>query len=107
MKNSHIYFNKIQQQRMLELLEKIAFDAKNQYQGNCTIHEDYFDRIKEINPSITSVSANYYDCDGRIAFALKLTDRYENCINFDGNISKGFAWGNPRGHLEKYIRLRW
>lgn len=107
MKNYPIYFNKKQQEQMLSLLEEISEKAKQQNQGTCTIHEDYYEKIREINQKVTSVSANYYDCDGKIAFALKLSNKWTDKISFDGQLIKGFVFGAPHGHLTKYYKLRW
>lgn len=107
MMNYSIYFNKKQQEQMTALLDVIAEKAKLQNQGTCTIHEDFYNQIHEINQKITVVSCNYYDCDGRIAFAMILTNNYNNTIKFEGNDYKGFVFGAPRGHLNKYYKLRW
>lgn len=102
-----IYINKSQEEKLRELLEEIGTTAKSQSQGSCTIHEDFYDRIREIVPKVTVVSCNYYDCDGKLAFAIMLTNKYNNPIKMNGSVKKGFAFGAPRGHLEKYFKLRW
>jgi len=102
-----IHFSDAQLSQMFILLDEISAKAKTQNQGNSTIHLDFFKQIQAINPNITSISGNHYDCDGKAAFALKLTDKSNSLLYFDGFIVKGFAFGAPVGHLNRYCKLRW
>jgi hypothetical protein len=102
-----IHFSSFQVSQMLVLCDEISEKAKTQNQGTSTIHLDYFKQIQSINSLITSVSGNYYDCDGKPAFALLLTDASKSLLVFDGYVCKGFAFGAPIGHLSRYFKLRW
>jgi len=107
MKDNKIYFDENQQEEMFLLLDEISAKAKTQNQGTSTIHFDFFKQIQAINPEITSVSGNHYDCDGKAAFALLLTNKSKSKLIFNGYVCKGFAFGAPIGHLSKYFKLRW
>ena len=102
-----IHFSEAQISQMLVLLDEISAKAKSQYQGNSTVHLDFFKQIQAIHPEITSVSGNHYDCDGKAAFALLLTNKSKSLLNFDNYSVKGFSFGAPHGHLSKYYNLRW
>lgn len=48
-----------------------------------------------------SYTCNQYDCDGRTATTIKL----DAPIIHNGNQETMFVYGNPRGHLEKYLKI--
>jgi hypothetical protein len=87
---------------LVDLIKSNAEKISKQGQGNCTIHNDLYDEVKSIYPELTSLSANYYDCEGTIAFALKISPLF----NYDGENYFGFATSCPRGHLTKYYKIR-
>ncbi|HOV92989.1 MAG TPA: hypothetical protein PLC04_07940 [Candidatus Kapabacteria bacterium] len=94
-----------QKSQLDKLAEEIFQAAAKQSQGYCTIQEDFFDRIREIIPEVTAVSANYYDCNGRPGFALKFDVKFTTPNAWDDDSYIGIALA-PRGHLTKYLKYR-
>lgn len=104
-----IELTEAQSTQLYDLFGWMITEIREQDQGSCNLHEKYFEAINQICPSIKSVSANYYDCDGERGFALRLTDQSNSLIHYNDDVNngnyKGFAIA-PNGHLEKYLKYR-
>jgi hypothetical protein len=102
-----LYFSIKQQALVLDLMDSIRHIVKSEGQGTSSVLHILYTNLKEINPGVSAVSCNYYDCDGRKAFAIKIESVYSDLIDFGGRCYKGFVFGAPNGHLSRYYKLRW
>jgi aconitase B len=102
-----VYFNKAQQAKIFELLDRVKLMIAKGNQDTDYLVRFIYAEVKEIQPRITQVFCNYYNCDGKLAFAIKVGSKYSDVINFDLEIVKGWVIGAPNGHLSRYYKVRW